>query len=180
MAFFIGEQMSLSFSKKSISDKYNSVIDVARERLSLVGKDLVWSSGRKAGSIAGGVSNKGYLQVNIGGVKYMAHRLALAIHNGFDSGMEIDHIDGDKRNNSIDNLRESDRSENNMNQVLRSDNKSGIKGVDRRESGRYRAQIQHRGVKVYLGNFESERDAENAVMNARRKFHGEFYCDGNR
>lgn len=71
------------------------------------------------GSLVGSKDRLGYLVLNWQGVNYYVHRVAWALHNN-EQPKEIDHIDGDKSNNSIENIRSVTRSENIMNNVTRS------------------------------------------------------------
>ncbi|WBK39668.1 hypothetical protein [Xanthomonas phage L522] len=82
----------------------------------------------KAGSVAGSVNSRGYIQVGVHGRLYQAHRLAWLLHHGAWPSQQIDHIDRDRTNNRIDNLRECSNSENQQNVGKRSDNKSGVQG----------------------------------------------------
>ena len=83
----------------------------------------------EAGSIAGSVRDDGYRSVVIGRKAYKAHRLIwMYVYGEFPNG-EIDHINRDRDDNRIDNLREVSRSMNQYNAGIRSDNKSGFKGV---------------------------------------------------
>lgn len=71
-----------------------------------------------AGSVAGSDNGSGYLQVMIDGVRYKAHRLAYYMGTGSDPGeWEIDHIDRDRCNNRLNNLRLADRSLNSTNRI---------------------------------------------------------------
>jgi len=78
----------------------------------------------------GSDNGHGYLLVHYNGKLHQAHRLAfffmgIAIPND----KEVDHIDGDKQNNSFSNLRLVTRSENNHNTVAYSNSSTGIKGL---------------------------------------------------
>src|SRR5689334_22074801 len=71
-------------------------------------------NGRLAGKEAGNVRGDGYRSIDVGNIKYLAHRLAWALHHG-EEPIEIDHINGDRGDNRYANLREVTRTENNMN-----------------------------------------------------------------
>jgi hypothetical protein len=93
---------------------------------------FTWAKNRKrctTGSIAGSICSNGYIYININYKKYLAHRLAwLYIHGEFPEN-EIDHIDGNKANNSIENLRTATRSNNVWNTKKGTRNTSGYKNV---------------------------------------------------
>jgi hypothetical protein len=96
------------------------------------GEKLIWRVSRgcvKAGSTVGGVNSKGYVHVMINGVLFKAHRVIwLLVYKVWPTD-QIDHINGNKRNNTIVNLREVSRQENQRNAKLRRDNASGVVGV---------------------------------------------------
>jgi hypothetical protein len=77
---------------------------------------------------AGSVRSDGYLCVVLDGKRHLVHRVVWVIKKGFNPEF-IDHIDGDRLNNQISNLREVSKGQNNQNSSIRTDNKSGIVGV---------------------------------------------------
>ena len=83
----------------------------------------------KVGSIAGVVTPRGYRYIQLNGRKYAAHRLVWFIEYGCFPSLFIDHIDGNKLNNHISNLREVTIKQNNENRGAQKNNKIGIKGV---------------------------------------------------
>ena len=97
---------------------------------------------------------KGYTSIMISGKNYRAHRLAWLYVYGYLPEHEIDHIDRDKSNNKIDNLRHVSCSCNKRNVGLRQDNTSGIKGVYwDKQSDKWRAQITANNKQHHLGLF---------------------------
>jgi hypothetical protein len=70
----------------------------------------------KAGSKAGTLHKKGYTQIKINGNLFMAHRLIWFVTYGKFPDNQIDHIDGDKSNNRIENLRDVSQKVNSQNQ----------------------------------------------------------------
>lgn len=94
---------------------------------------LVWVSSNSnrasAGNIAGSLFHSGYVSVQVDGKRHYVHRLVWLFHNGYTPEHQIDHIDRDKSNNRIENLREVSQSCNNRNQGNPSTNTSGVKGV---------------------------------------------------
>ena len=122
---------------------------------------------RPAGSPAGTTNKNGYRQIHIDGKNYYGHRLAwLHVHNGWPVG-EIDHINGNRADNRIENLREATRSQNSMNSGARSDNRFGMRGVSvitRR--GKYEANIKIDGKRICIGKYDTP-EAANAAYQAR-------------
>jgi hypothetical protein len=87
---------------------------------------------------------------------------------------EIDHIDTIRHHNAWDNLRAATRGEQNSNQKIRSDNKTGVKGVIRLPSGLYSASTSKNGKKIQLGTFPTLAEAADAWWAASQEVHGEF------
>ncbi len=89
---------------------------------------------------------------------------------------QIDHIDGNKLNNQINNLRIVNIYQNNQNRKKRRDNSSGYTGVYKLKSGKYTAEITAYGNKKRLGTFESIEDAKNAREIEMKKLNENFGC----
>lgn len=87
-----------------------------------------WNS-KYAGEEAFTANIRGYKQGTLLGLHFLAHRVAWAIHNGEWPRGEIDHVNGDRSNNKIANLRNVSRIENSKNLKKRCDNTSGVMGV---------------------------------------------------
>jgi hypothetical protein len=105
-----------------------------------------------------------------------AHRVAWALFYNQDPARSfVDHINGDKRDNRIVNLRLCEHRENCLNQRLRSDNKTGTKGVtwDRFQRN-YRVGITVNQRRIYLGRFKTLAEAVAVAEHARPGLHGEF------
>ncbi len=133
----------------------------------------------KKGDAAGTDHGSGYIQIFFGGGKFYAHRLAWWIVNGeIPEGMQIDHIDCNRQNNAIGNLRLARRSEQQRNKVARSDNRSGLKGaIYNSRPGRrkhWRSCIKVDGKTIDLGWFFTAEDAHAAYVAAARAHHGSF------
>jgi hypothetical protein len=131
-----------------------------------------WNS-RFAGTPAlASIGRNGYLHGRIFGDAYLAHRVAWAIHYGEWPLGQIDHINHDRTNNRIANLRVVRNSENCKNTTLRASNTSGITGVTwDRANNRWRAQICVNGVMISLGRFTNKSDAIRVRKQAERR-HG--------
>ncbi len=88
---------------------------------------------------------------------------------------EIDHINGNKADNRKENLRECTRSQNCINQAIRKDNKSGVKGVYwAKDRQKWRACIGVNWKTINLGTFKNKEDALVAYNDAAIKYFGEF------
>lgn len=83
----------------------------------------------KVGDIAGCSDDEGYNVVMVDGKRYKSHRLVWFYNFGVFPKEQIDHIDGNKSNNRLGNLREVSGSRNAKNQKMFSTNSSGITGV---------------------------------------------------
>jgi len=90
-------------------------------------------------------------------------------------GQIIDHINGNKLDNRLCNLRFVNLTENAQNSKKRTDNTSGAKGIywDKRDE-KWVARISVNGKRLYIGYFTSIDDAERAVRKAREELHGAF------
>lgn len=127
------------------------------------------------GMRAGNVSKNGYRVIRIANTEQYEHRLAWLHQYGVLPEQHIDHIDGDRANNAISNLRDVPQQTNreNLHAALRS-NRVGILGVSlvRRLGGvRYQARIQTDGRKIHLGYFSTVGEAEAAYLTAKRALH---------
>ena len=123
---------------------------------------------------SGNVSSYGYRLVMLDKKAYRVHRLIFMMHYGY-MPKEIDHIDGNTLNNRIENLRECSSSENKYNTKLRSDNKSGIKGVCwNKRANSWQAYLNSNGKRTYIGYFKDIQKAKNAVKSYRIEQHNEF------
>lgn len=125
----------------------------------------------KAGSIAGGLMNRGYIFIKIDDVAYLAHRLAWLYVTGKWPENDVDHKDGNRTNNRFHNLRDVTRALNVQNlRGPRKDNKSGFLGVSKDGSG-WKAQIQVNKQKKYIGLFPSPELAHAAYLKVKRELH---------
>lgn len=101
-----------------------------------------------------------------------AHRLALYMRGiNIPTGMEVDHIDGNKLNNKLENLRIVSRVENNRNTKTGKNNTSGVKGVHWDKGvGKWRAVIWVNKKCIQLGVFDYLDDARAARESAKIKY----------
>ena len=125
---------------------------------------------KKLGTNASIVRSHGYLNICIDSTYYYTHRLAWFYVHG-EWPKVIDHIDGDKTNNRIENLR-SVSQKCNVENVLktRKHNKSGILGAVKSKYGFY-ARLTSQGKQIYLGHYKTAEEAHNVYLKAKRQLH---------
>lgn len=123
---------------------------------------------------AGTIDGNGYMQTGINGRYFKNHRIIFLMHHGYLPDL-IDHIDGNKLNNKIENLREATESQNNYNKRLQKNNRSGVKGVHWvKRFKKWRVRIGFDGKDVHVGYFEKYEDAVSAATKTRSKLHKTF------
>lgn len=127
--------------------------------------------GVKCGSEAG-TKHKGYKRVKVDARLILAHRLAWAIHHGYWPAEEIDHINRDKSDNRISNLREASRSDNMVNRAYPK-GASGVTGVAKHKLG-WQASIRINGKSVYLGIFKTIEEAASVRAEHAKREYGQF------
>lgn len=93
------------------------------------------------------------------------HRLAWYLHYGKLPLDQIDHIDGDKSNNRISNLREVNNQQNQWNQV-------NAKGYHwDKATKKFKAYLKVNKKRIFIGRFKTEEEAHNAYLEAKSKHH---------
>ncbi len=128
--------------------------------------------------IAGNKDNTGgYLRIYIYGRYYSAHRLAWLYVYGKLPKM-LDHKNGNRLDNRIENLRQATRSQNCINARRYKSNTTGFKGVTKLKNGSFRAQTMHNKKGIHLGLFKSAQDAHTAYITAVKELHGDFANEG--
>lgn len=127
--------------------------------------------GWPAGKVAGALVAQGYRLCCVDREYVLAHRLAWFYVYGVWPSI-IDHINQDKDDNSIANLREVSISENRQNVARYKNNTSGHKGVHWfKANGKWQAQIKHENKRYHLGFFEDIEDAVSAYAAAAARLH---------
>jgi hypothetical protein len=130
------------------------------------------SKQRKAGKALGTSTPKGYLLARVQGQLQRVHRLVFLYHYGY-MPIQVDHIDGNRINNKIENLRKATSAQNNQNRMATGASK--IKGVVwHKQSRKWVASICINRKSVHLGSFEKIEDAAQVATDARKELHGEF------
>jgi hypothetical protein len=140
---------------------------------------LVSRGKAKSGSVACSFDKDGYIQIVIKHVRYRAHRLAWFYVHGTFPPKFIDHINSNRSDNRICNLRLATNSENLCNRGMQSDNKSGFKGVSwQKDRKKWVAQCKVNSKKYNLGRFDTAEEASLAYQEFASKAHGEFFNRG--
>ena len=118
---------------------------------------------RKAGAVAGGPHQTGYAVIRIDSVQYLTHRLAWLTTYGEFPPEQTDHINHDRSDNRISNLRAVSNAENALNQKIAKNNTSGSVGVYwYPKIGKWVAAIRVRQKYIHLGCFAEKEDAISA------------------
>lgn len=144
--------------------------------------ELYWkvanSNRVKVGEMAGYVRPDGYRVVRLFGKDYRIHRLIYIFHKGKLNSI-IDHINNNRFDNRIENLRECTRYENGQNSKLYSNNKSGYKNVFwvKREE-KWKVEVRIEGKKKSFGLYDDIELAIIVAEEARNKYHGAFANHG--
>ena len=130
---------------------------------------LYWAVGGKGitkGKRTGAPTQGGYREFKAKGVRRLEHRIVWEMHHGpIPEGLQIDHINGVRNDNRIENLRLATNQEN-------SHNMGDAKGFDfHKSTGKFRARIMVDGRGIHLGLHETEEEARSAYLKAKAKYH---------
>ena len=130
------------------------------------------SVGDEAGSPC---KSTGYINVVVDGKGYTLHRIAILLSTGkYEKGTQVDHINHDRSDNRLENLRVVSHAVNMRNQSLRNTNKTGITGVcvkyTRKGTKRYEANITYNFKNIYLGRYKTPEEAAAARRAAEIKY----------
>lgn len=155
----------------------NFILQYDENTGSFIWRNKVAKSNRiSIGDNAGCVNDDGYIIIKICSIRYAAHRLAWKYHYGIDPINFIDHINGNRKDNRISNLREASQFENARNRKKNSNNKSGFKGVYFIvSSSQWRAIATFNGKSVHIGCFNTAQEASNAYNQFSKLNHKDFY-----
>lgn len=131
------------------------------------------------GSVAGGVHPDGYRRIGILGKQYQAHRVAWLLHYGEQPPQFLDHINGERDDNRISNIRAVTNAENQRNSRINANNTTGVKGVHfDKTAGRYKAKFKVNTKQVSCGYHDTVEQAAEAIRARREELHGEFAHHG--
>jgi hypothetical protein len=130
----------------------------------------IWNT-RHAGKEVSTVGLSGYIILAIYNKSYKAHRVAWAIHYDEWPNDQIDHINQNRRDNRICNLRIVTNKENAMNRTIQTNNKSGVVGVSwHKQRNKWIVRIASPDKYLYLGLFSNFADAVECRKEAERKY----------
>ena len=137
---------------------------------------LTWKrsrGGQVSGSHAGCITEDGYRRVTTGRRSYLVHRLIWMLVYGAWPTNTIDHINGDKLDNRITNLRDVTRKTNKENmRKPRKDNTVGVLGVHwHKYMKKFQASIRTNGERIHLGTYNTSEEAHQAYLTAKRQLH---------
>ena len=132
----------------------------------------------KVGDIAGSLDGGGYLQIRVQSRLHLAHRLAWLYTYGEWPKDQIDHINRNKTDNRISNLREVTNKQNLQNAGKRSNNTSGCPGVRwYKQNSKWVACIAHNYKQIHLGYFSILEEAIAARKAGELKYWGAHRAD---
>jgi len=140
---------------------------------------LFWKVDRRNNKIKGKQASRlkksnGYQEVTINKKKHYAHRIIFMMFNGY-WPEQIDHIDGNRSNNLISNLREATNAQNNRNTKLRVNNTTGFKGIYfHKQNKNFVARITVDYKEIHLGCYKTAEEASQAYKKAALELHGSF------
>jgi len=138
----------------------------------------IWNT-RRAGDAAGAKDERGYLRVQVNHQLYWVHRIVWLLVLGVAPKGEIDHINENKADNRVCNLREANKASNMQNRGAQRNNTSGFKGVSyHKQRGKWTARIAVDGEQTYLGLFTTKAEAHTVYCAAADKLHGAFANHG--
>lgn len=125
------------------------------------------------GDKAGRVNGDGYIHIWINNKDHKEHRLIFLMHHGHLPRF-LDHIDMNRSNNKIENIREATCSQNQANKNLQKSNTSGLKGVNKHGKNRWVARVSNGRDRKYLGSFKTKEEAYEAYKKEAILIYGEF------
>ena len=127
--------------------------------------------GKARPSAIAGTPSNGYILISVDRVMHKAHRLAWLFVHGRLPLRDLDHRNGNRSDNRIENLREVTDAENSQNlRRPHADNRLGLQGVYANHT-RFSARIMANGKEIYLGTFANPELAHTAYLRAKRELH---------
>lgn len=135
---------------------------------------LTWKDNRSnmiQGSVAGSVNSAGYKTITINSKTFRVQRIIWIMMFGYiPNDFFIDHVNGNKIDNRLENLRLATNSQNQQNRPAPKNNSSGYRGVTwHKQMNKWMARISHHGKRKNIGFFDSAEDAYKAYKNEAKK-----------
>jgi hypothetical protein len=162
-----------------MASRYTITLEEAQQHLTFDPDTGIFSwnkaKGRlvKAGDVAGSVHRSGYRRIGICGALVYAHRLAWLMHYGEEPADMIDHINGNRDDNRIANLRHANALINSQNAKRGRPNRtSGLLGVFSDANGAtWSVHIEFMGKTVRTGSFATIEEAHERYLELKRRLH---------
>ena len=167
--------MNIKYNKELTQDYLKSILNYD-ENIGILSRKIAKTVTVNIGDTVGYLRSDGYLRTSIDGKGYMCHRLAwLYVHGEFPEEY-IDHINGNKSDNRICNLREATNKQNQKNRKVQANNKTGYRCVSyHKHNNRYIAAMQIDGKSSYIGSYATPLEASDAYEERAKIQDGEFY-----
>jgi len=158
-----GNKLDNRFDNLKCSNEYDEVTQEYLKRKYIYDCDSGTFADKETGELRGGIDKDGYCRVKLEGQDYKVHRLAwLYVYGEWPIDI-VDHIDHNRSNNAISNLRVVTAKENAQNRKLQSRNNTGDTGVHwGTQAKKWIAAIGVDGKKIHLGYFIEYSEAVNA------------------
>ena len=157
----------------------NITQELLKEYLEYRDGHLWWSKPRsnsvKVGQQLGKLESSGYRQGKLFSKLYLEHRLIWLYHYGCWPKDQIDHINGVRDDNRIENLRECTAQQNQFNKKSKKGSSSEYKGVSwNKKSRKWLVKYKNKGKQIYLGLYECELEATEVYHKATENLHKEY------
>jgi hypothetical protein len=130
----------------------------------------------KTGKVMGGIDiSTGYIKIQVKNVRYPAHRLAWLYVHGYLPKEQVDHINGNRSDNRMCNLREANASQNSLNRKTLDSTISNIKNVNlNKKTGKWRVRCTINKIRTDFGFFDDLEFAELVAKEVMEKYYGQF------
>lgn len=130
------------------------------------------AGGQVTGNTAGCIGSGGYVNIKVFGVSHKAHHLAWLYFYGNTPNIQIDHINGVRTDNRIQNLRLATNAQNTQNTKLYKSNSTGYFGVSyHKRILRYQSRITISNRTIHLGYYDTPEEAHQVYCDAKLQIH---------
>jgi hypothetical protein len=137
-------------------------------------KTSIKSNKTKIGQEVGNLTGSQYLRTKIDYKEYFVHKIIFLMHHGYIPQI-VDHIDGNRLNNNISNLRAVNLSQNQHNRGIDRRNKSGAKNVYFcKRTNKWAVVLSIKNKSIFFGRFDDIELADLVATEGRVKYHGEY------